>query len=89
MPVKCDGDGDACDKCIIEMDSKIESLKEYIEETMKQKIEESRFFLVSQMIEKDGHVVRTMSDSVSRKLKRLMFYILPPLLFLLILAMII
>ena len=90
MLTKCSDN--SCDEVHEEMmnevDAKIESLKEYFEEEMTKEIN----FLLEKMLHFDDTVTKSLQAYVEKcakkKIKKLLLYILPPLAFLLLLAMI-
>ena len=81
----CDNDEKRCEDM---MDSKIESLKEYFEDEMTKETN----FLLEKMLHFDDTVTKSLQAYVEKcakkKIKKLLLYVLPPLAFLLLLAMI-
>ena len=80
MEEKCD--------CEDVMDAKVESLKEYLDD----KMHENNDWLLSRMLHFDDTVIQGVHTYVERytkeRIKKLLLYILPPIVFLLILGMI-
>ena len=83
MPEKCEKEKE-CD-CEDMMDSKIESVKEYIDKEIKDNIS----YVFRCMDSYENSIPKKVNDIVKKKLKKILFYVLPPLTFLLVLAMII
>ena len=82
-----------CDenRCEDMIDSKIESVMEYIDDeiaTVAGKIEEGDNYVMTLFLEHDTKVIKKIHEYYKGKIKKWMLIILPPLVFLLILAMI-
>ena len=88
MPNQCD---DRCDcedihkEMMDEVDSKIESLKEYVDEKMREYSNQ----IVEGYLYHDQKILDGIDRKIKEKIRRVLFYILPPLGFLLLLALII